>query len=212
MSLHSLILIGGGGHCVSCIDIIRATGKYHIAGIIDHSKRIGESILGVPIIGNDEDLDSYKNRYDYFLVSVGQIHSPETRIHLYNRLKGLKVNLPTIVSPYAYVSPYSTIGEGTIVMHGAIVNVSASVGTNCIINSRALIEHETKIGNHCHLSTGSVCNGRVNVGEGSFIGSNATVCQNANIGDYAVVGAGAVVLNDVPPKTTFAGNPAKKIK
>jgi len=29
-----LILIGGGGHCKSCIDVIERQGKYRIAGII----------------------------------------------------------------------------------------------------------------------------------------------------------------------------------
>ena len=90
---------------------------------------------------------------------------------------GIKVKLPVIISPYAYVSPYAQIGCGTIVMHNAIINADARVGDNCIINSRALIEHDVVIGNHCHISTGAVVNGAVEVGDNTFIGSGASSCS-----------------------------------
>lgn len=32
---EQIILIGGGGHCKSCIDVIEQEGKYQIAGIVD---------------------------------------------------------------------------------------------------------------------------------------------------------------------------------
>ena len=31
----NIILVGGGGHCVSVIDVIEQQGKYNIKGIID---------------------------------------------------------------------------------------------------------------------------------------------------------------------------------
>ena len=30
-----IILIGGGGHCKSCIDVIEQEGRFTIAGIVD---------------------------------------------------------------------------------------------------------------------------------------------------------------------------------
>ena len=33
--MKKIILIGGGGHCKSCIDVIEQEGKYRIAGIVD---------------------------------------------------------------------------------------------------------------------------------------------------------------------------------
>ena len=52
----TLILIGGGGHCKSCIDVIEMEGKYHIAGIVDVSKKLQKRILGYTIMGTDQDL------------------------------------------------------------------------------------------------------------------------------------------------------------
>ena len=35
MHKKSIVLIGGGGHCKACIDVIEVEGKYNIIGIID---------------------------------------------------------------------------------------------------------------------------------------------------------------------------------
>ena len=54
---EKIILIGGGGHCKSVIDVIEQEGKFQIAGIIDKQGNISK-VLGYPIIGND-DLKNY---------------------------------------------------------------------------------------------------------------------------------------------------------
>ena len=77
-------------------------------------------------------------------------------------------------SPLAYVSKYTIIDEGTVVMHHALVNAGAKIGKNCIINTKALIEHDVTIGDHSHISTAAVVNGGSIVAEDTFFGSNAT--------------------------------------
>ena len=39
---EKIVLIGGGGHCKSCIDIIEREGKYEILGIIDKKEFVGQ--------------------------------------------------------------------------------------------------------------------------------------------------------------------------
>jgi len=208
MSLPTLILIGGGGHCISCIDVITSTLKFQIAGILDIKEKQGTSVMGIPIIGTDEDLPALKNKYDFFLVTIGQIKNPAGRMAIFKKLEIAGLKSPVIISPIAHVSSFSSIGEGSIIMHGAILNAGSRVGKNCIINTKALIEHECVVEDHCHVSTAAVCNGQVTLGTGSFIGSNATIRQGLFIGERAVIGAGAVVLNDIPSDTVFVGNPA----
>lgn len=167
-----IILIGSGGHCKSCIDIIEQENKYSIAGIIDKN-RSTKSVLGYSILGNDADLIELKTSYDYALITIGQIESPDIRIQLFNHLKLLGFKLPTIASSRAYISKHAQLGEGTIVMHDALINAGAVIGTNCIINTKALIEHDVVIEDNCHISTGAIINGGTILKNGTFIGSNA---------------------------------------
>ena len=77
-----LILIGGGGHCKSCIDVIEQENKFIIAGIVDINTSISD-LLGYPMLGNDADLVKLKLSYDYALITTGQIKTPDfqTRLH-----------------------------------------------------------------------------------------------------------------------------------
>ena len=169
-----ILLVGGGGHCKSVIDVIEQEDKYIIAGIIDKPELVGQDILGYKIIGSDNDLKQLFKIYKYALVTVGQIKSSAIRLKLFNLLESIGFTLPTIISPLAYLSKHSIIDRGTVVMHHALINAGATVGANCIINSKSLIEHDATIGNHCHISTATVINGGVVVKSNSFIGSNST--------------------------------------
>tara|TARA_X000000368_G_scaffold264012_1_gene209031 strand:- start:16101 stop:16661 length:561 start_codon:yes stop_codon:yes gene_type:complete len=185
--MKNIYLIGGGGHCHSCIDVIEQENKYEIKGIFDLSSNIGKDILGYKVIGTDNDINSYINKDNYFLVTIGQIGGPE------KRLDYLQLNLATVISPRAYVSKNSTIESGTIIMHDAIINANTKIGSNCIINSKALIEHDVIIGNNCHISTAAVVNGSVIVGNDTFIGSGAITKNNIMIPEKSFVKANSTV-------------------
>lgn len=190
--MKSILLIGAGGHCKSCIDVIEQIGEWQIAGIVDRKNSGVTDVLGYPVISCDDDLAELKKQYDYAFVAVGQIHSAELKIKLFNQLKVLGFKQPSLVSPLAYISKHAKIGEGTIVMHYAMVNAAARVGDNCVINTRALIEHESVVENHCHISTGATINGGVIVNEQSFIGSHATTKQTITIPPKSFIKAGTV--------------------
>lgn|SRR4030042_1994264 len=207
---QKLILLGGGGHCISCIDVIRAEDKFSILGILDTAEKKGSTVSGVEIIGTDENISDLFVECRNFLITVGQIKSPELRISLYTTVNRLGGILPVIISPRAYVSTSAKIGEGTIVMHDSIVNANSVIGKNCIINTNALIEHEATIGDFCHISTHAVVNGQVRVGDRSFIGSNSILVNNITIPDNTIVAAGACVLKSPEIAGTYIGNPARK--
>ncbi len=190
--MKEIILIGGGGHCKSVIDVIEQEKKFKIAGIIDKPELLGEKTLNYQIIGNDSDLKSLSKKYKYAIITVGQVSSPALRIKLFELIKDAGFVVPTIVSPRAYVSSYASIGEGTIIMHDALINASASVQENCIINTKAIIEHDVVISKHCHVSTGAIVNGEVTIGEGTFVGSSSTTKEGIIIKKNSFIKAGSV--------------------
>ena len=196
-----LILIGGGGHCKSCIDVIEQEGIYEIAGIVDVTEKLHQKLLGYDIIATEDDFKYLAQEYEFFFITLGQIKSPAKRIEIYKKLKNLGVVLPIIISPLAMVSRHAFVDEGTIVMHYALVNAGAKVGKNCIINTKGLIEHDVSIGNHCHISTAAVINGGVKIGSGTFFGSNAVCREYVNIGRNSLIGSQVKVLKDIPPNS-----------
>lgn len=210
--MKDIVLIGGGGHCRSCIDVIESENKFVIAGIVDIKEKIGAKVLGYEIFGSDEDLPFLASKYKNFLITVGQVGLSGKRKELFNAIKKNDVRFPVIVSPHAYVSKHAEIGEGIIIMHGAVVNAGAMIGKNCIINTASIIEHDSIIGDHCHISTGSIVNGECRIGEGSLIGSNSVINQCITIPDSTLIGSGSVVIETLADGGTYAGNPARRIK
>lgn len=209
---EEIILVGGGGHCKACIDVIEEEGRYAIKGIIDLPEKVGQSILGYPIIDSDENIDKVISLYNNFLITVGFIKSPVLRVSLFNKIKELGGKFPVIISPKAHVSRYAQIREGTIVMHGSIINADAHIGQNCIINSLALVEHDTKISNHSHISTGARINGNCTVGKNCFIGSGTIINQGVSIKSDIIIGSGSMVRKNIIEPGIYVGNPLRKIK
>lgn len=176
-----IILIGGGGHCRSCIDVIEATKKYQIIGVIDGKLSKSDEVLGYPVLGSDSDIPNLIKTCRNFLITVGQIKSFSVRKKLYEQVVQLGGEFPVIISPLSYVSKHSSIGNGTIVMHGSIVNSGCKIGENTILNTKSLCEHDVVIGSHCHISTGAIVNGQSEIGDGVFVGSNSVIKNGIKI-------------------------------
>lgn len=210
--MNPIILIGGGGHCISCVDVIEETGLYEIIGILDQPDKIDSNVIGYPVIGTDDDIPVLIAKCPNFLITVGQIKSSQVRQNIFERIKNAGGQLPVIISPTAHVSKHATIEEGTIIMHQAFVNAKASIGKACIINSKALIEHEAFVGDFCHISTAACINGQVNIGANCFIGSNTVVGNNITINDNTIVAAGSQVLKSIVKQGIYIGNPLRKIR
>ena len=203
---HPLILIGGGGHCKSVIEAAESAG-YNILGVLDTPENVGKQVLAYSVIGTDDDIPQYVNKAE-FVITVGFIKNPTTRIKLCNKVKEAGGKLATIIASTSHVSTYSIIGEGTVIMHQAFVNAGAHIGANCIINTFCNIEHDAQIGDQCHISTGTMVNGDCKVGDRCFIGSQSVLANGIEIGDDVIVGAASFVMQNIMKKGIYFGNPA----
>lgn len=208
--MKTLVLVGGGGHCKSVIDVAESAG-YNILGILDMPEDVGKQVLDHKVIGTDDDIPQYVDKAE-FIITVGFIKNPATRIILYNKVKEAGGKLATIIASTAHVSKYSTIGEGTVVMHQAFVNAGAHIGANCIINTFSNIEHDAQIGDQCHISTGTMVNGDCKIGERVFVGSQSVLANSITIGDDIIVGAGSLVRKSITKAGVYSGNPVTMYK
>ncbi len=69
-----LLLIGAGGHCRSCIDVIGQEGRFNIVGIVDktgeaESGKRNADVMVYPLIGTDDDLPDLRKKFNYALVT-----------------------------------------------------------------------------------------------------------------------------------------------
>lgn len=193
----NLILIGDGGHSISCADVIEAEGNFKIVGLVSGINKKSKNKSKFKIIGTDADLEQLRKKFDYAFISLGHLRNNKTRLAILEKLKSLKFNLPLIKSPHSYVSKNSSIGEGSIIMHGCIINSGVNIGKNCIINSMSLLEHGVSIGDNCHISTGVKINGDVVVESNCFIGSNTVIKQNISIRKNTFIKMSSSIKNDV---------------
>ncbi|HBX18968.1 MAG TPA: acetyltransferase, partial [Porphyromonadaceae bacterium] len=133
MVKKQLILVGGGGHCKSVIEAAESAG-YHIAGILDVPENMGKTILGYFITGTDDSIADYIRDAE-FIVTVGHIKDASLRIKLHEKIENAGGRFATIIASTAYVSGYSSVGKGTVILHHAMVNADAKIGKGCIINT-----------------------------------------------------------------------------
>ncbi len=212
MGKDKLILLGGGGHCISCIDVIQTSTDYEIAGILDSEIIPGTLIANLQVLGTDDLIPELAKIGYKFLITVGQIKSARIRENLYQKVKNAGGELPVIISSTALVSSSAKIEEGTIVMHRAILNAQSEIGKCVIVNTGAVIEHETKIGHFCHLSTTTTINGQVKIGNHCMIGSGTVINNNIHISSGVVLGSASVVIHDISLPGVYVGQPANKKK
>ena len=203
--MKDLILVGGGGHCKSVIDVAESAG-FRILGVLDKPEFVGNSVLGYKVIGTDNDIPKYVPNTE-FIVTVGFIKNPDIRIRLFDQIKSAGGKLATIIASTAYVSRYAQVGEGSVVMHKAFINADCKIGTNVIINTLANIEHDCVIGNNTHISTGVMVNGECNIGCNDFIGSRSVIANRVSVCDNVVVGAGSFIRKSITIPGLYANGP-----
>ena len=100
--MKKIILIGAGGHCKSCIDVIEIQKKFKILGLVDNKKKF--FMINYKIIGEDKELKKFSKKAQYALITTGQIKNSKIRESLFNKTLNNGFKFPTIISPIAYVS------------------------------------------------------------------------------------------------------------
>lgn len=207
-----VIGLGAGGHAKVVIDTIRMTGQYEVIGLLDPDLGLhGKSVLGIPVLGDDEILPTLAAKIKHFFVGLGSIGNSLHRERLYQMAVDLHFEPINVVHPTALVSPSVELGKGISIFGLSVINAAARIGDNVIINTGAIVEHDCMLENHVHVATGAKLASTVHVAAGSHIGAGATVKQCVSIGHHAIVGAGAAVVCDVKPNSIVVGVPAKPL-
>lgn len=206
-----VIVLGAGGHAKVLINTLQLC-SLEIVGITDPDPGLlGHKILGVPVIGTDDEIKKYAAEEVQLVNGLGSVGLPIARRRLYEACKKAGYAFATVVHPSAVVAADVTIGEGAQIMAGAVLQPGVCIGANVIVNTRASLDHDCQIGAHTHLAPGVTLSGDVYVASGAHVGTGASLVQGVRIGAASLIGAGSVVLQDIPAGVTAYGCPAKVV-
>lgn len=204
------VILGAGGHARVLIDLLRRAGTLTpVAALVQDPAATGDSVLGVPIVGDDSALTGFDPARVVVVNGLGSIRDTAPRRELFLRCRKLGFRFATLVHPNAIVADGVELGEGTQVLAGAVLNTGVRTGEDSIVNTGAVIEHDCRLGAHVHVASGAVLAGAVTLGDEVHVGAGATVIQGVTIGRRAVIGAGAAVIRDVDAGTVCVGVPAR---
>lgn len=179
MSKKKLLLVGAGGFGRMVAE--QAMLQYDCA-FVDDGQAVGTVICGILVVGGTTDLPELRKEYDLLVVGIG---NNKFRAQVYEKAKSLGYIFPNVIAPSAYISPYSKIGCGCVVLQNACIQNGASVGNGVLLNAGAEVHCDAAIGDYALVYTNSVIRTGAVVGKQARIGSNCTVCNNAIVPDNA---------------------------
>jgi len=101
------------------------------------------------------------------------------------------------------IHPAADIGRRVVIDHGmgVVIGETATVGDDVSMYHGVTLGGDDPRPVERHPT----------VEDGVTLGARATLVGDITVGENATVGAGAVVVDDVPPDATVAGNPAERI-
>ena len=102
------------------------------------------------------------------------------------------------------IHPAAKIGKRFFIDHG----VGVVIGETAEIGDDVFIYHQVTLG----ATTSKKIKRHPTIGDGVIIGAGAKLLGPINVGKEAKIGANSVVVNDVPPRATMVGIPAKEFK
>ena len=102
------------------------------------------------------------------------------------------------------IHPAAKIGKRFFIDHG----VGVVIGETAEVGDDVFIYHQVTLG----ATTSKKIKRHPTIGDGVIIGAGAKLLGPIKVGKEAKIGANSVVVNDVPPRATMVGIPAKEFK
>ncbi len=213
--MKKLIIIGGKGNALSIASMVESNNQlnpeWEILGFFNDSDAIGSYIGDYQVIGRPEDMKSEKYN------DVNYIYALITLPYGENNTKRLEeIGLPlerfaTIIHHSAYVSQYSQIGFGVVIMPFVYIGPNTRISNHVTLLAGSSLGHDSVLNDYSYLGNNAIIGAYVTVGKGVFIGTNATIIERVTLNEWCAVGIGSVIIRDVETKKVVAGNPARLI-
>lgn len=134
----NLLIVGAGSYGIVAAEIAEEMGCFDkIAFVDDNIKALNN---GAAVVGTTQDIDRLAEEYSHIIVAIG---NPGIRLSFIEHIQN-KTNyqIPSLVSPRAYVSPSAEVNSGCVIEPMAVVHTASVLKEGCIISTGAVVSHE----------------------------------------------------------------------
>ncbi len=177
----------GGG--IQVIDILLETmSAEQILLFDDDPQALSQYICGVPVLGDIKfAIDQFHSgHFDKAVVAIGSV---EPRKRVYDFLLGSNIPFANVISRYALLSSYSSLGLGNVILPNVYIGPAVVIGNNNYLTTGSQINHDTTIGSHCYFSAGVTVAGRVSIGDCCRLDTSSCITADAVLEDSSLVTA-----------------------
>lgn len=205
--MTGLLLVAASGLATETLAAARAGDHYDRFLLVDDDPRLwGTEVAGVPVVGAVEQAVEYPDHEVVLCAGNGLV-----RRTLEHRLSGMGVapeRFGRVVHPSVEVPEGCAIGPGSILLAHVALTAAVTVGDHVVVMPNVSLTHDDHVSDFATLCAGVVLGGRVLVEQCAYVGMNASVREGLSVGAGATLGMGSVLLEDLPPRQTWAGIPA----
>ncbi|MBX4264098.1 NeuD/PglB/VioB family sugar acetyltransferase [Clostridium estertheticum] len=187
--MSDLLIIGAGGHGRVVLETAELEGRWDNIKFLDDRTDV-DMVLGHRIIGKMDDYKRFSGKYEYAIVCIGD---NEKRLELIKEILKVGYKVPVIIHPKAFVSKYSEIGNGSVILAGVVINTGARIGMGCIININSSVDHDCVVEYGVHVCSGAVVRSMCKVGKLSYVGAGAVVKSGVVLKEKFVLNDGMLI-------------------
>ena len=184
---EKLLLVGAGGF--GRVVLEHAVKEYDCV-FVDDGVPVGTLVNGAPVIGKLSDIESLYDEYKKMIVVIG---NNSLRERVYSEAAEIGYDFPNIIIPSAYLSPYSTIGKGCVILNNVVVQNGAVLGDGVILNPGVEAHQDSNIGNNVLVYANTVIRSLTHIGDRAWIGCNVSIGTGVTVHEDARVEDGTVV-------------------
>ena len=178
-------------------------------------------VMGFPdVSGVDELVKSHQSKRRETTV-IGEHCTLRPGVSIYSGVKvgdNVSFGHNVVVREKVTIGAESKLGTNVVVDGNCSIGSRVSVQTGVYICTYSTVEDSVFLGPCCVFTNDKYVMQKPfkllgpTVKKGASIGANALLFPGITVGEGAVVGSQAMVNVDVPPRTIFAGIPARKIR
>lgn len=176
-----LYLLGAGGLGRQVSEQVRAG---YDCFFLDDVFRSEKEICGIPLIGTISDFLFEDPDKACAVVTIGDNRVRES---LTKKLINAGYDIPSIVFPGAYISPFATVGRGCLIMNNALVQNGSSVGDGVILNPGVEVHHDAVVEDYSLIYTNTCVRTKAHIGKRAWIDSTLTIPNEVHIADDGIV-------------------------